>query len=643
MQKNSDIEVAKLAAEIARHKALYYSGKAEISDEDFDKLEEQLKSLFPDHPVLQLVGTAKLTGKKIRHDRKMLSLEKTYLLEDVVNFISEGDAISLFKIDGSSCSLIFEDGKLIQAKTRGDGEWGEDITEKILYVPNIPKVIRRPERIEIRGEVYCDERNFHFLSEEMQSCGLEKPQSQRNIVAGLIGRKEHVFLCRHLIFSAFDIEGLSFQEEQQKLKKLEEFGFQTPSWVLHKSLSPTKNSRDIQKDCEKRIEEFRQFLDEGEYLVDGLVLSYNDLAKHRELGETNHHPRYKLAFKLQGSSKVTKIQGLVWQVSRNGVLTPVAEVEPVELSGAIISRVTLHNWGVVKDFNLKRGDEIEVVRSGEVIPKFLSVKKSISGMIEKPHECPSCGAAIREEEIRLFCDNKKCRERVIAQINHYIKEVEIFDLSEKRLAEMFDKKFICSVEDLYFVKKESLLEIDKIKEKLAEKIYAQIQQSKKTTFLKFVSGLGVEGLSKGKIEKLIQAGVSTLDKLQSLTPEQVIQIEGFADKSAREIIQGLNSKKEIIVNLLSAGVKVEDAEAFGKGVLDQEKICITGALSLPRNEMEILIKKNGGQIVSSVSKNTTILLTNETDSTSSKYIKAKQLNIPIVNELELMKRLGMNS
>lgn len=630
MKLNRIQELEKL---ILKHKDLYYRGFAEISDEAFDKLEDELKKIDPQNPVLNLVGASiQETSEKVQHKKKMLSLEKTYNEVDLVKWMEKKSVLSVYKIDGSSCSLIFENGHLVTAKTRGDGTFGENITSKAIYISNLPKSIPAQGEVEIRGEIFCREKDFFQLSLEMESLKLERPSSQRNIVAGLLGRKENIQLAKHLSFKAFDIiSDEKMQFEHQKMEKLQMLGFEIPEYEIHKNES----------DLKKRINEAKDFMLKGDYLIDGLVFVMDDLKLHAELGETAHHPRYKIAFKFAGDTKNTVIKNIEWGVSRNGILTPVANVEPVELSGAMISRVTLHNFGLVKNFNLKSGDEIEIIRSGEVIPKFLGVKKAKAGEFEFPTNCPSCGSKLSIQDIWLSCENEMCPAKLKEEILNYVHKSGIDDLSDKRLDEMINKGIISSIEDLYKINMETLLKLDKVKDKLAKKIYENIQKTKKQNLIQFISAIGLEGVSATKTEKIISHGFNSLEKILSLDVEKLKNIDGFADKSSQAFIESLFKKKKMISNLIALGIEVKSDELItGEGPLKNMKFCITGELTMPRTEFEKIIKKNGGIMVSSVSKNTNYLITNEIESSSSKFTKAKDLGIPIISENELLSMIG---
>ena len=614
---------------IKYHKSLYYKGVPEISDNEYDKLEDELRNLDENNPVLNLVGTEISGANKVKHDTKMLSLGKTYKLDELMKWVDKYDVISLFKLDGVSCSLIYENGHLVMAKTRGDGQYGENITNKAKWMKGVPLKIKSAERIEIRGEMYCTETSFFHLSEEMVSGGLEKPSSQRNIVAGLVGRKDHLELCKYLNFSSFDIIGMNFNRETEKFTFLKNEGFECPD-VDH----PKKES-----EFKGIIDRARDFMSEGEFLIDGLVFVYNDIKLHDELGATAHHPRYKMAFKFQGETKKTVINDITWQVSRNGFLTPVGEVEPIEISGAVISRVTLHNYGMVKQHNLKKGDLIEIVRSGEVIPKFMSVVKESANEFLIPESCPSCGSKVFIEDIRIVCKNPSCPAQIKESILNFIQKIGIDDLSSKRLDEMLKMQIVKNVQDLYSLDKETLMTLDKVKDKLATKLLTSIEESKNVDLITFLSSLGINGGAYNKCEKVVLGGFDTIEKLSSMTIDQLSSLEGFAEKSSKDFIESLQEKRSLVEELVKKGFSFKVGDT-GDMVLSGMKICITGSLSEKRSVIESKIRESGGSVVSSVSKNTSMLLTNETEAKSSKYKKALDLGIQIISEKELLIKVG---
>lgn len=621
--------IQKLEIELIKHKALYYQGRPEIPDSEYDKLEDELRALDPKNPTLQIVGTTTSASDKIKHDKKMLSLEKTYDLHELVSWMGNQEVLSTMKLDGISCSLIYQDGDLHLAKTRGDGTYGENITKKVMWISNVPKFINNKNKVEVRGELFCDEESFFKLSKEMGAIGLEKPTSQRNIVAGLMGRKDNLELCRYIKFMSFDYlsdDKIVLEEEKFKFLKMHEFLI--PEVELHR----TKSS------LEDVIERARIFMAEGDYQIDGLVFTYNKMALHEELGETSHHPRYKMAFKFQGESKTTVLKEIIWSVSRNGILTPVGEVEPVALSGAMISRVTLHNYGMVSANNLKAGDEIEIIRSGEVIPKFLSVVKASNNKFVIPERCPSCDSKVEIVEIRIYCKNENCPGKNKEIILNFIQKIGIEDLSGKRLEELINAKLVKTIPDIYRLKATDLMKIDKVKDKLSTKLIESIQKTKKVDLITFLSSLGIAGGAFNKCEKVVRAGFDTIGKIKKITLEQLMSIESFAEKSATEFLSSLKEKHKLIDELIDLGFEFTTAETRETEVTGL-KVCITGALSEKRAVIEDMIREGGGIVVNSVSKNTNILVTNETDPSSSKYKKALELKIRIITEAELLKLL----
>ncbi len=616
---------------IKHHKAMYYQGRPEITDHEYDKLEDELKNLDPENRILEFIGSKVESQDKVKHDKKMLSLGKTYIVDDLIKWKGNEDILSTMKIDGVSCSLIYENGHLVLAKTRGDGTFGENITQKVMWMNTVPSALPdKTKSFEVRGELFCREEEFFHLSEEMVSLGLEKPTSQRNIVAGLISRKENVELCRYIEFMAFELisDDFDLKLESDKFKELAKLGIETPETVLHKN----------KKSVEKTIEETKIFMSEGDFQIDGIVFTYNKLSLHEELGETAHHPRYKMAFKFEGESKETVIKDILWSVSRNGILTPVGNVEPVELSGAVVSRVTLHNYGMVKQYGLKKGDRIEIIRSGEVIPKFLSVVKPSAEKFIVPTNCPTCDSKVKEVDIRLYCTNQHCPDRVRESILNFIKKIGIDDLSSKRLEEMLKVGLVKEIPDLYKLKVEDFLTLDKVKEKLANKFYETIQASKEVDFITFLSALGLSGGAYNKCEKVVHNGFDTIDKIRAASIEDLSMIESFAEKSATEFLTSFKEKQDLVDELIKLGFIFEEKE-IKDTPLNGKKVCITGSLSEKRSVIEGWIRDAGGATVGSVSKKTDFLLTNDGDSGSSKSKKAKELNIPIISEDDLKKMI----
>ncbi len=627
-------KIERLAASILENKKAYYSGKPKISDEEYDAIEEELRRLAPGHPALKLVGY-ELQGKvkKVRHEVPMLSLAKTYDFNELKAWRKNEAVVGMLKVDGNSLSLVYKKGVLSLGKTRGNGEEGEDVTEKIFWISRIVKNLKAADDLEIRGEIYCKESQFVRLCDEMHQRGLDIPTNPRNIVAGILGRKEHIDLLSFCDFFAFDLikDDLTITKEIEKFSLLEAMGFATPLPKL------------LRTDDELRLylEFVRQKMEEDEIGIDGAVFSYDDLSSHKDLGSTSHHPRYKLSFKWQGQTATSKIQAILWSTSRLGIVTPVAKITPVLLSGAEISSVTLHNAAHVRLYNLKSGDEIEIVRSGEVIPKFLRVTKSGDGNVVLPRVCPSCDAALLDDKVRLFCPNTdNCPAQGLGQILNWVSCVGIDDLSEKRLQSMIALGLVKSPEDLYKLSDQDLLRLPLTKEKMALKLISNIQGSRNLPLARFLYGLGIKGGGLATWE-LVLSEYPELEQVMSLSENDLIKIKGFAEKSAGDLVTGLGEKKSLIERLLAAGVVPVSKMNVGeqKGVFLGKTFVITGALSQPRSAIEAKIKAAGGKISAAVTEKTSALITNDSESGSTKAKKALALGIPIWSEGELAEKI----
>ena len=630
MSKKTRIQ--ELAKEILKHKKLYYSGQKEIEDEEYDALEMELTSLDPENPVLSVVGSEFFEGEKVKHETKMLSLDKTYIEKDLEKWMGNHILIGTYKIDGNSSSLIYENGKLTLAKTRGDGEYGEKITNQVMFIPSVPKNIKYKNQAEIRGEIYCTHEKFELLVEEMVKRGIDRPKSERNIVAGILGRKDHRDLAEYLDFFAFDyLTEEELETEEDKCKKIQEHDFVLPPM---KKISSKKELNAFVKQTES-------FMNEGDYLIDGAVLSYNSLDEQEKAGFTGHHPKFKIAFKFMGEVKETKLVDVHWHISRFGVLTPVGEIEPVELSGATITNVTLHNLNAIKTFNLKKGDTVKIIRSGEVIPKFLSVVKSSNNKLEIPKNCHCCQTELIQEEVRLICPNEECVGRHEEYILNFIQKIGIDDLSEKRLEVMITKGLVTDIPSLYRLTEEQLLTLPSTKEKLAKKIIKNIESSKKVNIIKFLSSLSFVGGARKNTELVLDNGVSNFEELFNLNVEALLKIKGFAKKKATDYVESIQRNRDLINELLELGFEVEFPEKAGdtlKGIT----FCITGEVHVASNrkELEKLIKSLGGSASSSVSSKTNYLICNE-ESSSSKYKKAQDLGIPILTEEQFQEEFGV--
>lgn len=633
-------EISDLVEQIIYHRQKYYAGHPEISDYNYDQLEERLRSIVPNHPVFLAVGSEddNVNTPKVRHETPMLSLAKTYDLQTLKTWIGEHRVIGSHKVDGNSLSLVYEGGSLIRAKTRGNGIQGEDVSEKVAWVSDCIAKIKDPvfQDFEIRGELYCSQQRFSRLVTEMERLGLERPSNPRNIVAGVLGRRQHVQLARFFGFFAFDLllmDGSSpFVTEEEKFDWLKQQNFQLPYF---KSIS---NHEQV----EGFLERTKLAMDEGEIGIDGAVFSYNDISLHKKLGVTAHHPKYKMSFKWQGETAVSTIEGIEWNTSRLGVVTPVAVIRPVQLSGALISNVTLHNASHVKNYSLSAGDSIEIVRSGEVIPKFLRVVTSVASQCSLPSSCPACSHPLVYDDCRLNCLNhEECPAQIHGVILNWVRSVGIEDLSEKRLNLLIDRGLVNDIIDLYRLKEEDFLALPMFKEKMAKKLYQNIQQSKDITSVQFLTGLGIKGTGKVTWEALLQE-FNSIDLIRKACIEEILPLKGFAEKLATQVIEGLQQKSELIDQLKEVGVVCQEyiKEGIGSKVLAGMNFVITGTFSKSRKELSSMVEQAGGKVIGAVSSATSVLLIADLSSQSSKAKKARSLGVELWTEAMLDERLG---
>jgi DNA ligase (NAD+) len=621
-----------LAKAILYHKKMYYQGTPVISDREYDLLEEALRREDPNHPVLMMVGSEpEGENPKVPHDLPMLSLNKTYKIKTLLTWQKRRPILGAYKIDGNSLSLIYQGGQLVQAKTRGNGFLGEDVTGKIRWVSGVPQRIRENTlTVEVRGELSCSGTSFQELALEMARRNLPPPSNPRNIVAGILGRKRFMDLAAYFNFFAFDVH-LSpslFQTEGDKILWLKEEGFQVPPWKHLETKS--------------EVEEFIQRAQtHGEdYGVDGAVFTLWDTALHKELGHTAHHPRYRLSYKWQGEKAWTQLVTILWSTSRLGTVTPVALVKPVSLGGASIRAVTLHNAIFFSQLGLFPGASIEIIRAGEVIPKFLrldpeSHPQGSEELFRLPGVCPACETVLVLEEVHLRCPNKEnCQAQEMGAILHWVKSVGVDDLSDKRLLMLKKAGFLTQAADIYKLTPGDFLTLPSTKEKLAERLFQNIQKTKTLDLTLFLSALGIPGGGKETWKK-ITAFYPTISEIQKVSSQELIKIKGIGSILADTLTLGLKEQAQNIEALLSSGIVLLD-----KPLEAEFLFVLTGTLSRPRKDIEALLKSKGFGLQSQVTKATHALVEGEGEGGSVKSKKAGALGIQIWTETEFYDFLG---
>ena len=636
MAENVDkIRISELESLIARYQKSYYDGEGEISDADFDRLWDELKSLDPDNAVLHRVGADSGNFDKVRHIMPMGSQEKA---ADPQQFLAWADRhrydqyLVEYKLDGASLELQYEGGHLVRAVTRGDGTVGDDITANARKMRGVARSILKdgalvPFTGGIRGEVIMTHSVHKEHFPDKANC--------RNAANGIMKRKdgqgsEYLTL---IVYDALSTDGRTFfTNEEEKIRWLMDCGFNTVRLVICKSADRVIAYR------AKVMEERRSL----EYDIDGLVI------KERAINledASRARPDRQIAFKFSLEEEVSTLREVEWSQS-GATYTPVAIFDEVELNGTKVRRASLANPDTMRKLGVRIGSHVVVVKRGEIIPKIESVveeKGIATSEIDFPHHCETCGAALVDEGSRLYCPNKSCPKRVLHQLYKFQQVVDIRDLGETLIASLFNDGRLKSISDIYslsvddlvpyFLNEESM-EAEK-KSLGAQKVYNSIQSHRKMKLATFVAGFDIEGIGETSAQKLVDAGFSTLDGLLSASADQISGVYGFADIMARTIVEGLSENAGEMRALVDSGIIQLESEAGG--ILAGKSFCFTGELrTMKRSEAEQRVRQCGGSIKSSVTKDLTYLVTNDKESGSSKNLKAQKFAVPVIDEDEFL-------
>lgn len=663
MRENHHIDlqnkIEKLASQILLYKELYYLGRAAISDEAYDALENELRALDKNHPALSFVGyKVKESAAKVPHRPPMLSLAKTYETDDLVKFAEGRDLILSDKVDGMALSIEYDfEGRLSRASTRGNGQFGEDVTAHVMHVVSLPKHLKNASkansvRFEIRGEIYFPIGEFPKFSERFDS--------YRNSVPGTFGRKEvdeAVDVLNVLKFRSYDVlafkkgdssnlENVVNAEEMMqligpkyydKLKWLEEMGFDTG---LPEGTTQFLNGQTIEQTLKNNLSS--SFNVTRDHQIDGLVFRINDELLFEALGTTSHHPRGSLAFKQESEVAVTEIIAIESSIGRSGKITFRAQVKPVQLSGAVISFATLHNAEFIRSGGYAPGALVMITRSGEVIPSIIGLERAAENAYVFPQVCP-CGYPLQSVGPDLFCSqNISCAPKDQESFLYFAQTLEMIGISEKTVAKLRESGLLKSPADFYRLKLQDVVSLEGFASRSAENLISAIQAKRNVSLAVFLAALG---LKRGGIVKCreVAAKFGTLTRVMEASADELAQEKGWADKSAADFLESLKSKRVWIEELLQY-VTVEpdmtmlERENFSGHPLSGKSICITGALSLPREIYAKKLERIGAKVASSVTSKTNFLVCND-ESASSKYLQAKKLGIPILNEDEFTRLL----
>ena len=643
---------------IEYHNKKYYDEDSpEISDFEYDMLNNELKNLEKQFPELitkssntqKVGGNVKKGFHEVIHEVPLLSLQDVFSLDEVYEFdkriqkqAKEFGKETMYvvetKIDGLSASLKYVDGKFVQGATRGNGQVGEDVTQNLLTVKTIPKELKEPINITVRGEVFIGKKEFEKMNEEIGYEDGNLFANARNAAAGSLRQLDSNITAKRpldiYIFNVQKIDNKEFNSHYEELDYLDKLGFNVNPVRI-----PCKNIEEVINAINK-IGQDREKLSFG---IDGAVVKVDNLSLREDLGSTSKTPKWAVAYKYPPERKETILKDIVCQVGRTGAITPMAILEPVKLAGSTISKTTLHNEDFIKDKDLKIGDTVIIQKAGDVIPEVVEDKKKKRTNKEKdftmPKTCPVCGAkAVREEgEAVLRCTGIECPAKLLRNIIHFVSKegMDIDGLGENIVEQLVEKKLIENIADIYTLKLEDIASLKKNGQKFAKNLIDAIENSKKQDLYKLITALGIRHVGT-KSAKTIAKHYRTIDNLMNATIEELSQIEDVGQITAKSIYEFFKQDQtiDLIKKLKSVGVNTQEQDI--KNLDDRFKdmtFVLTGSLeNYTRDEAANIIENYSGKVSSSVSKKTTYVLAGE--EAGSKLTKAQELGVTIINEEE---------
>lgn len=660
-------EIERLSEEINHHNELYYQKhKTEISDYAFDqlllelvKLEEQFPAFrLPDSPTQRVGGTITKQFETVEHRYPMLSLGNTYSKEELIDFdkrVSKGlstEAYEYFcelKFDGVSISLIYENGILIKGITRGDGVRGDNVTSNIKTIRSIPLKIKGkdiPKYFEVRGEVFLSRTAFKQLNKEREDIGEETYANARNTASGTLKMQDSGEVARRkLDCYVYYLLGdeLGVDTHADSISKLEKWGF---------SVSPTYSKTKTIDDVFGYITKWEKKRLELPLETDGVVIKINSLLQQRKLGFTAKSPRWAISYKYKAESQSTKLLSVTYQVGRTGAITPVAELQPVQLSGTTVKRASLHNANEIERLDLRLGDYVFVEKGGEIIPKVTSVDLAKREKGSKPiayiTKCPECGTKLirQEGEAAHYCPNEKgCPPQITGRIEHFIqrKAMDIDSLGEKTIGQLYQLDLVKTPADLYSLTKKDLSRLEGFKELSINNLLSGIEKSKGAPFEAVLFAIGIRYVGKTVAEKLANH-FKNMEALAAATYDELLEAPEIGDKIAESLVAYFKDKdnKKEISKLQKAGLQltlVEKERTKLSNSLDDKSFVISGVFEkYGRDELKEIILAHGGRVLSGVSGQLDFLLAGN-NMGPAKRQKAEKLGVKIISEEEFEQML----
>ena len=652
--------ILKLRDELNQHNYNYYVlDQPSISDYDFDiKLKElqALEDQYPEFsdensPTKRVGGGITKNFETVVHGHRMYSLDNSYSKEDLLDWearvkkVIDGEVqfVCELKYDGASISLTYENGNLVKGVTRGDGVQGDDVTANIKTIRSVPLRLKGdyPPKFDIRGEIVLPFDGFNKMNEERIEIGEEPYRNPRNTASGSLKLQDSAEVAkRPLQCLLYNITGnnLNISSQLESLEKAREWGFKVPKAAI------LANS----------TEEVFEFIDywnihrhDLPYETDGVVVKINDLHQQDELGYTAKSPRWAIAYKFKAEQVSTRLNEITYQIGRTGAITPVANLEPVELAGTTVKRASLHNADQIEKLDIREGDEVFVEKGGEIIPKIIAVDLTKRPTDSQPTqyitECPECGTALvrTEGEAQHYCPNYDgCQTQIIGRIQHFIsrKAMDIEGLGGETVALLVKENLISNYSDLYTLTKEQVIPLERMAEKSADNLIKGIESSKHVPFERVLYALGIRYVGETVAKKLAKH-YKSIDKIAEATLNDLVTVDEIGTRIAESVVDFFSSEKNqrIIDYLKSFGVQLEicaDKLANQTNKLDGKAFVVSGVFeSVSRDELKKLIEDNGGKILSSISSKTSYVIAGD-NMGPSKRTKAEQLKIPLISEYE---------
>ncbi len=665
-------EIDDLRALIRYHERKYYiENQPEISDTEFDVLMKRLEALeaasdapIPSDSPTQRVGGGAVLGTRIPHRNPMLSLNNSYDVQELQEFgervqrlleDAPAEYVTELKIDGLGVSLIYENGILTRGLTRGDGEYGEDITDNLRTIRSVPLRLvetetRVPAVLEVRGEVFIPKDRLNVINEAREAAGEPPFANPRNAAAGSLRLQDaSITASRPLDIFIFNLnyaEGFEFATHTESLEQMKRWGLKcNPHTTCHKSIE------DVQHYYEQWVGKRHDL----PYETDGIVVKVDRFSYQRELGATSKYPRWAIAYKFDAQQATTTIEKIEIQVGRTGVLTPVAILEPVSLAGATLRYATLHNEQEIQTKDIRVGDRIVLERAGDVIPKIVEVitadRTGDEVAFVFPDRCPICDMPVKrtEGEVAVRCVNVGCVAQLKRRISHYASRnaLQIEGLGPATIEQLVDKNMVGDVADLYALEVEPLSKLDRMGVLSAGNLVRQIEQSKTAPVEKVLFGLGIFHVGETVAELLIERFLS-LDALRTATLEEIESVEGIGPQIAESVVNFFSQSQPLLKKLRQAGLHCftveavstpSEASAITDSFFSGKTFVVTGSLEgMTRTAASKEIKARGGRVTSSVTSKTDYLIAGE--GAGSKYAKALELEIPILTETVFFQKLG---